>query len=276
MPVLSDAEPFHADGAPDGTNGPRRIGVLLIHGFTGTPSSMTPWAQHLAAEGFRVSVPRLPGHGRTWQEMNRTRWTDWYAEASHALDGLLATSDQVFVAGLSMGGGLALRLAEQRPDDVSGLLLVNPSVHDPDKRLLAAPLLKQLLGSVPGIASDIKKPGVHEDAYDRVPLRALDSLRDLWRTVRADLREVTCPLVVFRSAVDHVVPASSSQLVVQQAGSTDVTEHILADSFHVAVLDNDAPFIFAESAAFISRLGAAHDTARAATPGTETGDGDAL
>ncbi len=275
MPVLSDAEPFHADGAPD-TEAPVGTGVLLVHGFTSTPASMTPWAKQLAAAGFRVSVPRLPGHGRTWQDMNRTRWTDWYAEASDALDELLATSDRVFVAGLSMGGGLALRLAEQRPDDVAGLMLVNPSVHDPDKRLLVAPLLKLILGSVPGIASDIKRPGVAEIAYDRVPLRALDSLRDLWRTVRADLQQVTCPVVVFRSAVDHVVPASSAQLVIQQVGSTDVSEHVLADSFHVAVLDNDAAFIFDESADFIRRVAARDAAAAAGRTGQGSGDGDAL
>jgi len=275
LPDLSDAEPFQADGAPEAA-APARIGVLLLHGFTSTPASMTPWARQLAAEGFRVSVPRLPGHGRTWQDMNRTRWTDWYDEASHALDDLRSGCGRVFVAGLSMGGGLALRLAEQRPDDVAGLMLVNPSVHDPDKRLLVAPLLKLVLGSVPGIASDIKRPGVVEEAYDRVPLRALDSLRELWRTVRADLTQVTCPVVVFRSAVDHVVPASSSQLVIQHVGSTDVTERVLADSFHVAVLDNDAPLIFAESAAFVRRVSAPDGTTPALITGQQSGDGDAL
>lgn len=250
MPDLPHAEPFHADGAPGGLG----AGVLLVHGFTSTPASMTPWAEHLAADGFRVSVPRLPGHGTTWQDMNRTGWQDWYAEMNRAFDKLLAYGRPVFVAGLSMGGGLALRLAEERPDDVAGLMLVNPSVVDPDKRLLATPLLKRLTGSVAGIKSDIKKPGVGEEGYDRVPLKALDSLRDLWRTTRGDLARVSSPLVVFRSAVDHVVPAISSQIVIQEVASPDITEHVLPDSYHVAVLDNDAPFIFIESAAFARRV----------------------
>lgn len=260
MPVLTAVEAFHAGDGP--------IGVLLVHGFTSTPASMTPWAEHLADAGYQVSVPVLPGHGTHWQDMNRTRWTDWYAEASRSLDELLAQTDQVFVAGLSMGGGLALRLAEERPADISGLMLVNPSVMDPDKRLLAAPLLKHLTGSVAGIASDIKKQGIAEEAYDRVPLKALDSLRKLWKVTRSDLGRITAPIVVFRSEVDHVVPASSSATVIAQVASTDVTEHVLADSFHVAVLDNDAPRIFAESVTFIERL-----TVRRSTNGQpETGD----
>src|SRR5262245_9516575 len=246
VPVLPPVEAFHA--------GDGRIGVLLVHGFTSTPASMTPWAQHLAEAGYRVSVPLLPGHGTTWQDMNRSRWTDWYAAASDALDDLLAQTDQVFVTGLSMGGGLALRLAEQRPSDIAGLLLVNPSVLDPDKRLLATPVLKHIIGSVPGIASDIKKPGVVEDAYDRVPLKALDSLRQLWTLTRSELSRVTAPILLFRSEVDHVVPSSSSACVIEHVSSADVTEQVLTDSFHVAVLDNDAPGVFKESVAFIERL----------------------
>ena len=117
MPDPLHAEPFHADGAPGGPG----AGVLLVHGFTSTPASMTPWAEHLAGAGFRVSVPVLPGHGTVWQDLNRTGWQDWYAEVDRAFLELRGHGEPVFVAGLSMGGGLALRLAEERPDEVAGL-----------------------------------------------------------------------------------------------------------------------------------------------------------
>ncbi len=269
MPDLLHAEPFNAEGAPGGPG----AAVLLLHGFTSTPASMTPWAAHLAADGFRVRVPLLPGHGTSWKNMNRTRWTDWYAEVSRALDDLLILGQPVFVAGLSMGGCLALRLAEERPRDVSGLMLVNPSVLDPAKRLFAAPVLKHLIGSVAGIKSDIKKPGVVEEGYDRVPLRALDSLRRLWKVTRADLGRVRCPVVVHRSAVDHVVPALSGHTVVQQVASLDVTEHVLADSYHVAVLDHDAERIFDDSSAWMRRL--LRDPPDVVPP-SDIGVGDAL
>ena len=69
-------KPYAADGGP--------TGVLLLHGFTGSPKSMTPWGQRMAAEGHTVRVPRLPGHGTKWQDMNLTRWEDWYAEADRS------------------------------------------------------------------------------------------------------------------------------------------------------------------------------------------------
>lgn len=250
VPVLAHAQPYEADGGP--------TGVLLLHGFTGSPSSMRPWADHLQAAGCTVSVPRLPGHGTTWQDMNRTTWHDWYDEAERVFDELSDRCDAVFVAGLSMGGGLALRVAERKPA-VAGLLLVNPSVGTLDRRLLATPVLKRLVSSAAGVKGDIKKPGVVEDGYDRVPLKALDSMRSLWRTTCADLSAVTAPVLLFRSAVDHVVDPLSARLIIDGVTSTDVTERILHDSYHVATLDNEAPLIFAESASFIG----AHAVTRA-------------
>ena len=121
MPLMPGAEPWSHDGGP--------VGVLVLHGFTGSPRSMRPWAEHLAEAGFTVDLPRLPGHGTTWKDMQVTRWDDWYAEADRSLTALRERCATTFVVGLSMGGSLSLRLAEKRPDDVAGLVLVNPAVH---------------------------------------------------------------------------------------------------------------------------------------------------
>ncbi len=246
MAVLAGAEPFRHSGGP--------VGVLLCHGFTGSPQSLRPWADHLAAAGHSVELPLLPGHGTTWQEMNRSRWSQWYACVDAAFTDLAARTSTVVVAGLSMGAALALRLAELRGAEVAGLVLVNPSVRIDDPRLKALPVLRWLLPSLPGIGSDIKKPGTTELAYSRTPLQALHSMVGLYADVVADLSRVTQPLLLLRSTEDHVVPASNSALVLSRVGSQDVTEVLLEDSYHVATLDNDADKIFSTSAAFIARV----------------------
>ncbi len=253
MSIAPHAEPFFAAAEPDEASG-RRIGVLLSHGFTGCPASMVPWGKHLAAHGFGVAVPRLPGHGTTWQEMNGTGWQDWYGELERAFEKLSAESDEVVVGGLSMGGGLVLKLAADRGRDVSGVMLVNAAVASNNKQLLAVPVLKRVIPSMPGIGNDIKKPGQDEYGYDRVPLKALGSMMALWKEVRGDLPKVTQPIVHFRSAEDHVVDPSSSQIIASKVSSRDVTERILENSYHVATLDNDAPAIFEESVEFIRRV----------------------
>lgn len=228
------------------------VGIVLCHGFTGSPFSLRPFADHLVDAGFRVSLPLLPGHGSTWQELGRTTWQQWYAEVDRALVELSGRCEQVFVVGLSMGGALALRLA-QRHAGVRGIVLVNPSLTTLDKRFLILPLLSRLLSSVAGITDDIAKPDVTEYGYDRTPLQAVVQMTELWADVRANLPRVTQPILMFRSVTDHVVDASSSRLLLQRVGSSDVTERMLDRSFHVATLDYDAEDIFAESVDFIRR-----------------------
>lgn len=252
MTVHPLAEPFHSPGDAASPRG--RVGVLLSHGFTGSPASMKGWGEYLADRGYAVSVPRLPGHGTSWQEANTTTWADWTQELERAFDALHAEVDSVFVCGLSMGGGLALRLAADHPDRVAGLVLVNPAVASDRKDVKLLPVLKHVIPSLPGIVNDIKKPGMDEHGYPRTPLRAAASMFQGFKTLRGDLARVTCPVLLFRSVEDHVVDPSSARLILAGVSSTDAREEILENSYHVATLDNDADDIFKGSAGFIERL----------------------
>ncbi|MGW4391416.1 alpha/beta hydrolase [Streptomyces sp. NPDC004685] len=246
MPVIPGAEPYRHEGG--------EVGVLLCHGFTGSPQSLRPWAEYLAERGLTVSLPLLPGHGTRWEDMQVTGWQDWYAEVDRALRELLDRCSQVFVFGLSMGAALALRLAAKHGDEVAGLVLVNPGnkVHGLAARAL--PVARHLVRSTKGIASDIAKEGSSEIGYDRVPLHAAHSLRNFFRIVDRELPQVTQPLVVLHSTQDHVVPPVDSARVLSRISSTDVEEILLEQSYHVATLDHDADRIFDESYAFIGRL----------------------
>ena len=108
--------------------------------------------------------------------------------------------------------------------------------------------------------------GVDEHGYDKTPLKPLHSMMRGWKAVRQDLHKVTCPLLVFRSAEDHVVDPSSARIILSQTSSTDARERVLDDSYHVATLDNDAETIFAESAEFIERVVATGHGAPVAEP----------
>jgi carboxylesterase len=247
QPVLAGAQPFSSEGS--GANG--RIGVVVSHGFTGTPQSMRPWAEHLAGEGFAVRLPRLPGHGTDWKDLNSTRWPQWYAEIRDAYDDLATRCDLVFGCGLSMGGTLVTKLAEDLGDRVAGLVLVNPAYATMRKDAALARYIAWAVPSRPGIGSDIKKPGKTELSYDRTPLRAFVSLQQLWRVVLADLAKVTAPVLFFHSDEDHVVDELSGRMLHAGATSTSVTEVALPNSYHVATVDHDAETIFTGSVGFI-------------------------
>lgn len=256
MTTADPAQPLSVAARPELTEG-RRIAVLLSHGFTGSPASMTPWGRELAARGYAVEVPLLPGHGTRWQDLNGYRWDDWYAALDEVYGRLAAEHDAVVVGGLSMGGALALRLAAEHAegeDRVAGVVLVNPAVSTRrlDVRLL--PVLKHLVPSFPAIAGDIKKPGVLEYGYDRTPLKAIHSLISSWPGLVAQLPRITAPLLYFRSTVDHVVDDSSEPIITGKVSSRDVVVRRLPESYHVATLDHDAPQIAEESACFVARV----------------------
>jgi carboxylesterase len=267
VPVLPGAEPYRREGGD--------TGVLLCHGFTGSPRSMRPWAEYLADRGLTVSLPLLPGHGTRWQELQSTGWQDWYAEVDLALRELLDTCARVFVCGLSMGGALALRLAQKHGSEITGVVVVNPAVKVHGLAAHALPLLRHVVPTTKGLANDVAKEGADETGYTRVPLHAAHSLRTFFRRVDAGLPQVTQPLLLLRSREDHVVPAADSARVLSRVSSVDVREILLEQSYHVATLDHDAERVFQESHAFIGRLapgaGVAPDEGQAAQEGSSTG-----
>ena len=245
--------PLSIAARPDLTGG-RRVGVLLSHGFTGSPASMRPWGEHLGAQGYGVQVPRLPGHGTIWRELNKLTWDDWYGEIARVFDQLCLDHDAVVVGGLSMGGALALRVAADHPDRVAGVVLVNAAVATERRDVKLLPVLKHLVPSFPGIGNDIKKPGGNEHCYDRTPLKAIHSLMRAWVPLIHDLPRVTAPLLYFRSAEDHVVDGASQPIITGGVSSTEIIERPLPESYHVATLDNDAELILEESAEFIAKV----------------------
>ncbi|OEV01673.1 alpha/beta hydrolase [Streptomyces oceani] len=254
MPIFPGAEPMRHDGS--------RTGVLLCHGFTSSPQSLRPWGNYLVDRDYSVSLPLLPGHGTRWQDLQVTGWPDWYATVERELALLRERCDQVFVAGLSMGGALALRLAARHGDAVSGVLVVNPAMTLPRLSELALPVLRHVVPSSRGLTNDIAwEDAPYELGYDRVPLHAAYSLGKLFRMVRDDLPRVTQPLLLLHSRTDHVAPPSDSALVLSRVSAKDVTETVLEHSYHVVTLDHDAERVFADGEGFIRRI-AARKTAR--------------
>jgi carboxylesterase len=241
--VVAGCEPFAATGGDDG--------VLVLHGFTGSPFSMRPLAEVLANRGYSVELPRLPGHGTTPEDLAATRWEDWSGAAAASLDALAARCRRVAVVGLSMGGGLAVWLAEHRPDVVA-LVVVNPLVVPIADELRdgARQLLDGGVASIDGVVDDIAKPGVTERGYATLPLVAALSLMEGLDGVAADLSSVTCPVLVLTSREDHVVVAENSTRLVEGV-SGPVEQLFLERSYHVATLDHDADVVEAETCRFL-------------------------
>lgn len=239
---------FHHQGHGENAS----TGVAVCHGFTGSPLSVLPWAEYLAGQGFAVSVPLLPGHGTSWRDLATTRWQDWYRSFEESYLDLAARTETCFVAGLSMGGALALRVASLHP--VQGLVLVNPGLSFYDRRVRYVGALKYVMRTTSPIQEEKPTAAVTEDGdYSKTPLQAVHELKKLFRQATRALPRVEAPALVFKSAVDGVVPPSSLATIAKHLDPGKLQVVSLPASGHVATLDVDAPVIFEESARFFRR-----------------------
>ncbi len=244
-PVLPGCEPLsHVTDSP--------TGVLVLHGFTGNPSSMRAVALGMIDAGFQVESPRLPGHGTTIDDMLATGWADWTGEVEAAYQRLAARADRIVVAGLSMGGTLTLWTGFQHPE-VAGLVCVNPATRPQPEVVLEMLSEMDEAGQhvMPGIGSDIADPDAVEIAYEGTPVRPLLSLQhDGLAPMTHRFGELTMPLRLFTSRQDHVVdPTDSEHLAATYGGP--VTHTWLERSYHVATQDYDRQLIVDETRAFV-------------------------
>ena len=167
-------------------------------------------------------------------------WEDWVDCALEAVDSVLASHDHVVVAGLSMGGTLALETLISRPEVASGVL-VNPAVFVDSPLARFAGVLSPFITDVKSIGGDIARPGMDEYAYPRTPLSGVAQLYRGCERVRARLWSLQTPVTLMSSSTDNVVASRSSDFIARTAQT--VTRVIMRHSFHVATLDYDAPAI---------------------------------
>lgn len=244
-PVLDGAEPFSHAAGPHG--------VLVLHGFTGSPQSMRGLAEAFAAAGFTVELPLLPGHGTSIDDMCTTGWDDWSRAAEASYTELAGRCDAVVVAGLSMGGTLATWLASRHP--AAGLIAINAAIEPAGEAMID--LLRQTLDQgttvMAAIGNDVADPAQEELAYDGMPVAPLVSMMLAQEALAPALGDVRCPTLVFTSRQDHVVMPSSSDYLAERV-SGPVERIYLERSFHVATLDYDRDEIARASVAFARRV----------------------
>lgn len=229
--MTPDPRPF-AIGPDD----PRAAGLLCLHGLCGTPWDLREIAEDAAAAGLRCVGPLLPGHGSRWEELARTPREAWVASALGAFDALADRHDRVYVAGLSMGGVLALSICEQRP--VAGAALMATPLRLGWLARSGSRLLRGLLPSVerlPGIVEPRLRDA--HPGYRRMPLAAVRQLVALQREVHADLAKVQAPLLMIYSRADATVSPRNAALIAAGVSSADVELAWLERSGHVLTAD---------------------------------------
>ncbi len=245
LQVLPGAEPMYKVG--------NRIGVLVSHGFTGSPQSMRFLAEGFAEAGYTVAMPRLTGHGTSPADMAAATASDWTRDIVEAMRWLEERCDVLFMTGLSMGGTLTLWAAGQFPDRFAGIIPINAPVKLDAPDLAALAFNPVAPAELPGIGSDIKAEGVKELAYSVVPVPAIKHLIVLCAVAELLLPRIQCPALIIQSREDHLVPPRNAEIILNGIASTEKELLWLENSYHVATLDNDKELILERSLEFIRK-----------------------
>nr|WP_226577933.1 alpha/beta fold hydrolase [Halobacillus litoralis] len=221
------------------------VGILISHGFTGTTQSMRPLAEAYARAGYTVYCPRLKGHGTAPEDMEASTYEDWIESVDEAYHWLKERCTKIFVVGLSMGGTLALYIASQYKD-IQGVIPINAAINIP-ALAEAASSNERFLDA---IGSDMKDPDQTEAAYDRTPVQSIKQIIPLMEMVSQRLDEIHCPIMIFVSDEDHVVPPNNSEIIFESVFSEHKEIIHLENSYHVATLDYDQDLIIERSLEF--------------------------
>lgn len=228
-----------------------KVGIIFVHGFTGSPMSMRPWADYFSERGFTVSVPLLPGHGTKPEDLNHVLWPEWPAKVSGELDWMTENGIKPFIFGLSMGGGATLNLALTKSSELVGIVLVNPMIHVKFIPHQIAWVISRFQKMRDSVGDDIKKPGVTEHGYDSLPAVGVYQLLKMLSYTRKRLHDVTTPLMLFHSKDDHTLPVTNTEIILKEIGSVSKQRIELVNSYHVATLDYDQDIIFENSLIFV-------------------------
>jgi len=227
--------------------GSKDIGILVVHGFTGTTQSMRLVAYALHKNGFTVNMPRLKGHGTTPEDMESCTYNDWKKSLSDAYYELKSLVKDVFVLGLSMGGTLTLYSAINFP--IKGAIVINGAVDVTFmEEIYKNPNSPRFIN---GIGSDIKKEGVIELAYEKTPKKSVKEIVDFTNEIRKELNKIACAILIFYSTEDHVVPPANAKYIYDHVSSPSKELIELKNSYHVATLDNDLNSIVSKTLEFI-------------------------
>lgn len=237
-----------------------RAHVLLLHGYTSTPYEVRPIGEALAAHGFAVRAPLLPGHGTTPEALNTLVAEDWVEASLRAYDALPASGPR-FIVGASMGGLLALQVARRRKD-VMGLVLLAPA-------LLARPIgrvamrlapwgLVRLQRSIPksDTGGDIAsaEARAQNPCYPTLPVGGIAELERLRVQTWQQLPEISVPLCVLHGEGDRTIDPLASEVLASRVRSPWVERYLLPNSRHVLGLDVDRDEVCSIASRFITDL----------------------
>ncbi len=236
-PVMPDAGPIFIDQG--------EVGLLFLHGFTGTAFEGRDFANYFAEKGYGVWVPLLPGHGTTPEDLNGIDYQIWIKTAEHYYQEMCRKYATVYVCGQSMGGALALHLAANYP--VKAVVTMACAIIMKDWRLSLLPLAKRFIeyqhkSRGPNVSEKSRKTEI--PTYHKYSISSLQEFLKLIGFVKTELPRVECPALIVHSRKDHTITYDNLPYIMAHISSPRKESLTLEKSYHLISLDRERLYIF--------------------------------
>lgn len=197
------------------------VGVLVIHGFTGSPLEMQPAVDLLKEQGFSVYQVRLAGHGSKPELLNLTTYQDWYESARYGWFLLKRNCRKVFVMGESMGGLVAVTVAGLNRAD--GAILLSPCIKMRSNTTALSPFLSRFIKMLPKFEAGDWSNDLKDIYYDRWPVKGIYQLLMFTRYAKSNMDKFNFPMIGFQFKNDMVVSGRATKEFFENAPSGDKT-----------------------------------------------------
>jgi len=201
------------------------------------------------ASDFKVSLPLLPGHGAGVNDLDRITWREWYETVRAAYVELRRDVEKVYLAGLSLGSLLGLKLAMDEGWGIRALALMGLPLKFAFgvRAAIGAIRYSPLHWIVHSIASkwelNVAKPESRElygqFAPSRVSLHAVYQVMDLQKTLQRELHKISNPLLLLYGKRDVTAPPFNATLARKLVSSDVVETKFFERSRHVLTIDWD-------------------------------------
>lgn len=222
------------------------LGVLILHGFTGSLDTVRPVAPVAEKLGLPWRMPVLRGHGTRYEDLVGVSHRDWVADAQSALDDLLGECERVAIVALSMGGLVALDLATEYGDRLAGLVLLAPALRMSDPLSPLTPLLKYVFPfwDSPNSFRDMERAKASTN-YKRFPTATAQKLLEFAAETERKLPAVTVPTTILYSRRDQIVHPIIIKLLEEKLASREKEFVFFEKSGHEMLQDCETEAVVA-------------------------------